>query len=156
MIVERNNNMYWMNMDCKMNGCKFPYHPVEKPEIEMIEISNIVSQLKNKTDKSSVYVLICENSKFYVGYTMKNINEQLKEHRNNGSNWTCINKVIGILYHFPGDKNDENNMTLLMSKCVGEENVRGGKWDDYRNVIFEKKDKDMIISELLTKVPRKK
>lgn len=153
-IKSTSKSLHWMNLHNKLNSCKLPKEKVYKPEIELMEILEIVEKLKNKKCNSYIYILICENSKFYVGYTTKII-DRLDSHRGAtefGSNWTYFNKIISILTYFPGDIDDENNMTLLMSKCVGENNIRGGKWNDYRDVVFEKKEKNDIINDLLKNI----
>ena len=57
---------------------------------------------------------------------------RLADHRNNGGTimptcFTHIYPVISCICSFFGDKEDEDLITILMSKCVGN-NVRGGIW----------------------------
>lgn len=113
-----------------------------KPDIELCDIVEFASSLSILRDEhnytGSVYVNICEDGKFYVGYTsMRDVNNavdaairRLDAHRDNGGGtyWTYFYPVISCLCAFPGDKDDEDLMTLLVAKCVGSDRVRGGKW----------------------------
>jgi hypothetical protein len=125
-------------------------YKVPKPEIELSEVLEIVKELndirRNKNYDTCIYVNICEDSKFYVGITStiylpdgvekthKNAAyNRLADHRCNGGKerptyWTFYYPTIANLCYFPGDHEDENNMTLLMAKCVTPRKVRGGLW----------------------------
>jgi len=118
-----------------------------KPEIELSDIINFIHKLKTIRPlyKSAVYIDLCQDSKFYVGishskFLDSNIEvtddnmakSRLKDHRNNGGQFfptyfTCIYPVITSICSFFGDKEDEDLITILMSKSVGN-SVRGGKW----------------------------
>lgn len=135
----------------KMGGCsaiKQHYkHKLDKPEIELYEIIDLTYKLKNIRSgfNSCVYINLCTDSTFYVGYatdkyldsSVSNTNEnimlsRLADHRDNGgkkmpSNMTYLFPVVSCLAYFPGDTKDEDLITILMSKCV-KNNVRGGKW----------------------------
>jgi len=141
---------------------------LDKPEIEISDIINFINdKLKPIRPKyqNAVYIDICQDSKFYVGIsnssyldssveaTADNIaKKRLESHRDNGggifpTNFTHMYPVISCLCCFYGNKEDEDLITILMSKCVGN-NVRGGiyacpftkpKYPDY--TINEIKDK---------------
>ena len=140
---------------------------LETPEIELCDIIKFIYNLKTIRQKYqySVYIDLCQDSKFYVGIshssyldssieaTDDNIaKSRLESHRDNGggtmpTNFTHMYPVISCLCSFFGDKEDEDLITILMSKCVGN-NVRGGIWaspftkPDYPNfTIDEIKDK---------------
>jgi len=141
---------------------------LDKPEIELCDIINFINDklkpIRPKYD-NAVYIDICQDSKFYVGIsnsryldssveaTSENIAKaRLASHRDNGggifpTNFTHMYPVISCLCYFYGNKEDEDLITILMSKCVGN-NVRGGiyacpftksKYPDY--TIDEIKDK---------------
>lgn len=143
-----------------------------KPEIELSDIINFIHKLKTIRPlyQSAVYIDLCQDSKFYVGisnstYLDNNIpvtddniaNSRLADHRNNGgtifpTNFTHMYPVINSLCSFFGDKDDEDLITILMSKSVGN-SVRGGKWaspfiiPDYPNLTIQQ-----IKQKLLDKI----
>jgi hypothetical protein len=118
-----------------------------KPDIELYEIIDLTYELKRIRSgfNSCVYIHLCENNTYYVGYandtymdkgmdkTIENImNSRLSDHRKNGgkkfaSNMTYLFPVVSCLAYFPGDKEDEDLITILMSKFAGNR-VRGGIW----------------------------
>lgn len=129
----------------------FPrWFKVPKPEIELSQILEIVSKMKAKRNPSDyqycVYLNILEDTKFYVGVTdamyipnddLKNAQNaaysRLADHRDGGGQitptyWTYYYPTITNLCFFPGDKDDEDNMTLLVAKAIGTHRVRGGRW----------------------------
>ena len=146
---------------------------IDKPEIELCDIINFINdKLKpiRPIFKYAVYIDICQDSKFYVGIscisylddsvevTADNIaKNRLESHRDNGggtfpTNFTYMYPVISCLCSFYGNKEDEDLITILMSKCVGN-NVRGGiyacpftkpKYPDYTI--------DEIKEKLLTRI----
>lgn len=119
----------------------------DKPEIELYEILDFIYELKrNRVGfNSCVYVHQCMYDMYYVGYAesgygkkgVKSTTEnmmltRLEDHRNNGgtktpTNMTHLFPVVSCIGYFPGDKEDEDVMTILMSKFAGNK-VRGGKW----------------------------
>ena len=104
--------------------------------IELFDIINLITKIpKNKN--GTVYVLVCEGGKFYVGYTT-NLTNRLETHKTRiGPHWTNFYPVISLLFSFSGTLEDENMMTLLMAHCVGEYNVTGGKWAHYKYMKIE-------------------
>ena len=120
---------------------------LEKPDIELCDIINFIHHLKTirPVFEYSVYIDLCQDSKFYVGishssYLKSDVDitddnmakNRLEDHRNNGGTimptcFTHIYPVISCICSFFGDKEDEDLITILMSKCVGN-NVRGGIW----------------------------
>jgi hypothetical protein len=114
------------------------------PEIELCDIFEflkLVAAKRDDTYKNIIYINLCMNSKWYVGITSKYSKHEeyrddalrrLKEHRDNGggTNWTWVNPVISTVMFFKGDYVDENLVTQLIAKCVGDDNVRGGCWTD--------------------------
>jgi uncharacterized UPF0146 family protein len=120
---------------------------LEKPEIELYEILDLIYELRQtrKGFNSCVYIHQCMDNTYYVGYaegkylkesierTAENMMiSRLNDHRNSGgtitpTNMTYLFPVVSCIGFFPGDKEDEDLMTILMSKFAGN-NVRGGKW----------------------------
>ncbi len=141
---------------------------LEKPEIELYEILGIVNELKKirKDFNSCVYIHQCTGDTYYVGYasglylkenvekTDENIMlNRLADHRDNGgkimqSTMTYLFPVISCLGFFPGDKEDEDLMTILMSKFAGNR-IRGGKW---ASPYITPKYPDMDINEIKNKL----
>jgi hypothetical protein len=147
------------------------------PEIELCDIIKMLTEVKRKRNRrkynSCVYIDICTDGKFYVGYSSysylpKNVEHtddnmakcRLEDHRNNGgtimpTNFTYMYPVISCLISFPGDKEDEDLVTVLMSKCVGN-NVRGGHWatpfikPDYPNITVKEIYDKLLSRQFLT------
>jgi predicted GIY-YIG superfamily endonuclease len=91
-----------------------------------------------------IYVLQCENNKYYVGKT-SNIDRRLAQHFSDegGSEWTKLYpplKVIDV-QDMTGDY-DEMNRTLDYMKAYGIDNVRGAQWS---NTILTQEQKSWII-----------
>ncbi len=77
----------------------------------------------------SVYTLVLEQNKYYVGFTNRTVEERFQEHLEDyGSKWTSIYKPLQILCVRPGDLQTENEVTLEMMRKYGWWNVRGGSW----------------------------
>lgn len=119
---------------------------IKQPEIEICEIIDFLKIIDNKRVKDYthvIYINLCMNSKWYVGISPVKTSQEdkykaaaisrLNKHRINGggsypTNWTWINPVISTIMFLKGDYVDENLITLLLAKCVGNDNVRGGAW----------------------------
>ena len=160
---------------CGSNRAKFiNKFKLDKPEIELCDIINFINnELKpiRTNYQNAVYIDICQDSKFYVGIsnssyldssvesTAENMaKNRLESHRDNGggsfpTNFTHMYPVISCLCYFYGNKEDEDLITILMSKCVGN-NVRGGiyacpftkpKYPDYTINEIKKKLLDRIL-----------
>jgi len=146
---------------------------LDKPEIELYEIINIIQELKRRKGfNSCVYVHLCMDNTYYVGYadgsylksdidkTYENMMLcRLSDHRKNGgtitpSNMTYLFPVVSCIGFFPGDKEDEDLMTILMSKFAGNK-VRGGKWaspfiePEYPNMTVEEIKNKLLICKTL-------
>lgn len=146
---------------------------LNKPEIELYEIIDIIQELKERKGfNSCVYVHLCMDNTYYVGYadgsylksditkTYENMMLcRLADHRKNGgtitpSNMTYLFPVVSCIGFFPGDKEDEDLMTILMSKFVGNK-VRGGKWaspfiePEYPNMTVEEIKKKLFMRKTL-------
>jgi len=139
------------NMAKKMGGSsdlkRMSSFDSPKPEIELYEIIELTNELKRvrKDHSSCVYIHLCESSTHYVGYSSsasgsvsypdeatkseRAMLSRLSSHRKNGgsTNMTYHFPVVSCLSYFPGDTEDEDLMTILMSKFAGNR-VRGGKW----------------------------
>lgn len=103
-------------------------------------IENIKKKLKYVTnfdidkisnnDNNTIYVLQCENNKYYIGKTKRPINDRLMEHFHNiGSEFTKKYKpvsVVTILHNM--DNFDEDKITKQYMKLYGIDNVRGGTY----------------------------
>ena len=130
---------------------KIPKIILKKPEMELLDICSFIHELKERREKSgkyhetAVYVLLCEFGTIYVGLSrinymnngtkthLESVMERLRSHRNwhdspVRANWTALFKVISLLSYMPGDKEDENLITLLLSNCFNDMKVRGGDY----------------------------
>lgn len=143
-----------------------------KPEIELYEIIDLTHELKRIRHgfHSCVYIHLCRNNTYYVGYatdayldkdtpkTTENIMlSRLSDHRRNGgqtipSNMTYLFPVVSCLTYFPGDKEDEDLMTILMSKFAGNR-VRGGEW---ASPFTSPEYPDMTVDEIKNKLLNRK
>lgn len=79
---------------------------------------------------STIYVLLCDKQKYYIGKTDRRIKERVKEHFNNhGSEWTRLYKPIKIIdIKQNADDFDEDKYTKIYMKKYGIDNVRGGSY----------------------------
>src|ERR1043165_4391174 len=78
-----------------------------------------------------VYVLKCNNEKYYVGKTRRNVNTRFQEHRDGfGSEWTRKYRPIRIIESSVQATNNflELTKTLEYMEKYGVENVRGGPY----------------------------
>jgi len=83
----------------------------------------------NQNNMSTIYVLRLQQGKFYVGRTLKPVQERFQEHLDGGnmcSEWTKRYPPIEIMNQTPGDGYDEDSETVRMMSKYGIENVRGG------------------------------
>ena len=79
---------------------------------------------------STVYVLLCEGNRFYVGKTERPLQSRIEEHFNqNGSEWTRKYKPIKVVEQVANaDEFDEDKYTKKYMKQYGINKVRGGTY----------------------------
>lgn len=84
----------------------------------------------------TLYVLKCENNKYYIGKTNSPTTDRIESHfAKQGSAWTKLHKpeyVVEVLHD--ADAFDEDKYTKIYMAKYGIENVRGGS---YSQVILE-------------------
>ena len=123
-----------MDIDQKHVGTAVPANAPETKTIAQKEKQKQKDKQKGwHTDtKSYLYVLQCEQGKFYVGVTEKNPEERFVEHLQNAdrsATWTSKYPPIKILDSRPcTDWHDEENVTLNYMSEYGMDNVRGGSF----------------------------
>lgn len=76
----------------------------------------------------TVYVLECNNNKFYVGKTNRPLHDRIIEHFNNyDSEWTKKYKPLAIKEIIENANNsDEDKYVKIYMNLYGISNVRGG------------------------------
>lgn len=90
----------------------------------------------------TIYTLLLENGKYYVGKTL-NPDKRIMDHfEGNGSVWTTIHKPLEIVSVIQGDDYDEEKYTLIAMEKYGIDNVRGGS---YCQANITKQEKDKIL-----------
>ena len=79
---------------------------------------------------TTIYVLECEEGKFYVGRTDRNVSLRIDEHfSSSGSEWTKKYKPIRVIKTIKdADLLDEDKYTKIYMQKYGIDNVRGGSY----------------------------
>lgn len=88
--------------------------------------------MTSTTNQEYIYILLCQNSKYYVGRTT-NLESRLQGHfsSNGGSEWTFKYKPVKVIYKKESfDKFDELKYTLEYMEKYGVDNVRGSRFCD--------------------------
>lgn len=92
----------------------------------------------------AIYILQCEDDKYYVGKS-ENVKKRLKQHYNgNGSLWTSKYKPVKVLQIIQNCVDeDEDKYTKIMMRKYGIDNVRGGAYcqlelDEITKIFLEK------------------
>jgi hypothetical protein len=103
----------------------------------------------NNSSVISVYVLKCEQGKYYVGKTARTVSARVAEHQcNQGSEWTKKYHVIELVEtKNNADQFDEDKYTKKYMLLYGIDNVRGAA---YTQINMEKSTKDHIAREILS------
>lgn len=78
----------------------------------------------------TIYILLCEKDRYYVGKTERPINTRVEEHFNKcGSEWTRKYKPLKVIEVKKGaDEFDEDKYTKIYMKKYGINKVRGGTY----------------------------
>ena len=78
---------------------------------------------------TTVYVLLCENAKYYVGVT-NDVMFQYREHRDgNGAEWTRLHKPLFLENTIDNvSPSDEERITKEYMAVYGIDNVRGASY----------------------------
>lgn len=79
---------------------------------------------------STIYVLLCEKNRYYIGKTARPLQTRVEEHFNqNGSQWTRMYKPIKVVEIIQNaDEFDEDKYTKIYMKKYGIDKVRGGTY----------------------------
>jgi hypothetical protein len=143
----------WIGPRAALGGWQLKMHAKEpmkseKPKQELRSVVKLMARLEDTRQSADwprwVYLVQCEDSCYYVGYTEKELSKRIQEHRDMTSpaNWTVVHPVAGVVAAFPGttsvgptggpDKvwGDEDWLTLLIARSSSEKyvRVRGGRW----------------------------
>jgi predicted GIY-YIG superfamily endonuclease len=78
----------------------------------------------------TIYVLLCEGKRYYIGKTNRAVDTRVLEHsRNNGSEWTRLYKPIKVVEIIENaDDFDEDKYTKMYMIEYGIDKVRGGSY----------------------------
>jgi hypothetical protein len=78
----------------------------------------------------TIYVLLCQKGKYYVGKTDRPLEERIEEHfTSNGSEWTKKYRPVEVIETKIGaDDFDEDKYTKIYMRRYGINNVRGGSY----------------------------
>jgi hypothetical protein len=151
-------------IDAQTNGWQ-PHHREtlamlsKRPRQELDSVLNLMYRLKATRQAAdwpgTVYLVSCEDSRLYVGYTTKPLDERMDEHyakdyidwttmAMKNVEWTDMYPFRILFYSFPGTGGsgpspagdaaytDEDWLTLLLmvsrSNCDDYAIVRGGRW----------------------------
>ena len=99
----------------------------------------------NKMSETWIYILKCQNNKWYVGRT-NDVKKRLQQHFDGeGSEWTRLHKPIDVVEKIKGDIYDEDKYTLKYMGKYGIENVRGAA---YAQIVLDENDKSSIEKRL--------
>ncbi len=107
----------------------------DKPKIwdvyKQSEDENVNKNYNEGKEGMVVYVLKCENDKYYVGKTY-NLNKRYDTHLSGyGAFWTRLYKPIEIVEKiYTSDKYDEDKYVWKYMEKYGIENVRGGSYTE--------------------------
>jgi hypothetical protein len=105
----------------------------------LIDNLNVILTFSSYTTMTiTIYILECENGKYYVGRSVHPKDRILSHFNKHGSEWTKKYKPIRIITTFVGDAFDEEKWTLKTMETYGIDNVRGGS---YTTVVMNATDK---------------
>ena len=95
----------------------------------------------------TIYILQCENERYYVGKTYRPISDRIEEHfNNNGSEWTKKYKPIKMIeFISDADEFDEDKYTKIYMAKYGINKVRGGS---YTQISLPESDIIMLNKEI--------
>lgn len=87
-----------------------------------------------------IYTLKLVNNKFYVGYTSNLQNRMCQHFNNEGAKWTQLYRPIEII-HVERERHrwHEDFNTLRNMRLYGENNVRGGRWCQLKELSYTPK-----------------
>lgn len=92
-----------------------------------------------------IYVLKCQNDKYYVGRTIRPLSRYREHLQGKGSEWTRLYPVIKKVHEIEGDNFDEDKITKMYMMKYGIENVRGGS---YSNIILSQDQINCLTKEI--------
>ncbi len=78
----------------------------------------------------TIYVLLCEKGRYYIGKTNRPLQERIEEHFDMyGSEWTSKYKPVKVVEQIDNaDEFDEDKFTKIYMKKYGIDKVRGGTY----------------------------
>ena len=100
----------------------------------------------------TIYILKCEQNRYYIGKTERSLDSRIKEHfLNNGSEWTRKYKPIKLIDTIQNaDDFDEDKYTKIYMKKYGINNVRGGSYTqinlpEYSIISFNYQKRNFVV-----------
>lgn len=120
--------------------------PQEKHNVSYLTVLESTETSKVQK-KITIYALLCEGKKYYIGRTKKSAEERFVEHisSDNKVEWTLKYKPVMIVEQKIGSVWDEDIMTYLYIRKYGIDNVRGGT---YCKIVLTEYQIDAIKSKL--------
>lgn len=101
---------------------------------------------------TTIYVLKCDQDKYYIGKTNRSVEERFQEHLNNPCAWTRKYPPTHVIHSFESRFDfDEDMTTLEYMKRYGINNVRGGTYTQ----VFLPKHQYFTIKNQITHVDNK-
>ena len=93
-----------------------------------------------------IYILKCENDKYYVGKTI-NLQQRIQDHFDFfACAWTKLHKILHVDYVYQNcDPFDEDKYTIKYMSIFGIDNVRGGS---YSSISLTREDKNAIEKQI--------
>lgn len=99
-------------------------------------------------DNFEIYVLKCENEKYYVGKTKNSLKRITNHFRGKTTAWTSLHRPLSVIEIIEGcDAFDEDKYTKKYMALYGIDNVRGGS---YVKIKLEESAKAFLRHEFIT------
>ena len=131
------SDLIGITLDEKQALLQVPDHISTRFQKDIVDVCEKIAEVrKNIEGAHNVYILLCENNKYYVGIS-DTLNPDLK---NINSHWVYDNKPLRTIANFNGVDQDVNIITSYIAKIVSYDNVRGGTSSNLGTYVLSKYD----------------